>query len=188
MGERNGIRTRVGGGTSRPSGGLWDQQAQPGVDALAPFAGLSREEVEEVSRKVDACPWHARDVALRVRPYQRNPKPKLPTVPDGHSCEACNRTLSRERLDLDGPDGGRMWGVLEAEGYSPEPVALFASEDDAHRWVKFMTEEAEEDLRHACDHFAVVVVDIDGGFAWNSYDQPSEPALEAARRTLGGLP
>lgn len=68
-------------------------------------------------------------------------------------------------------DVAGMYGVFDAHGYDFEPLALFSDEDDAHRWVRFMTSEVEEDYRLGIEVCVTAVRHVQGE-GWNSYEKP----------------
>jgi len=69
---------------------------------------------------------------------------------------------------------GRMFGVFAAEGYSPCPIAMFATEDMAAEWLTWQESRGDERSIGNVD-YAIAPVDSLDGHVWNSHEPPPEP-------------
>jgi hypothetical protein len=101
------------------------------------------------------------------------------TAPD--QCPKCG---AAERYDRKGPDyiaepweeldvRGRMWGVFAAEGYSPEPIAIFSTEDQAHAWLTWQDSLGDDSTTAGAD-YTVGAIDALEGHCWNSHEDPPQ--------------
>lgn len=68
---------------------------------------------------------------------------------------------------------GRMFGVFAAEGYSPSPVAIFATEVLAEQWLAWQDSLGDDSATGGADYTIAPVDDLDGR-VWNSHDTPPE--------------
>lgn len=66
---------------------------------------------------------------------------------------------------------GRRYGIFDAEGYSPDPVAIFRSEDEAAAWMKWCESRGDDNPMGNCD-YVICPIDRLAGFVWNSHDTP----------------
>ena len=74
-----------------------------------------------------------------------------------------------EELDVT----GRRWGVFAAEGYSPDPIAIFRDEDDAIKWMNWQAELGDDSVIGNAD-YTICPIDALEGRAWNSHEPPPE--------------
>lgn len=67
-------------------------------------------------------------------------------------------------------DARRMWGVFDAIGYSPDPIALFRDRQSAEEWLAW--DESRGDDRTVWCETCVCPVDDIKGRVWNSIEPP----------------
>jgi hypothetical protein len=67
-----------------------------------------------------------------------------------------------------------MHGVFHAEGETPDPLALFRTQDAAARWLTWQTSLGDDGEVGGGDYTLAVVDQIDG-IAWNSHEAPPPP-------------
>jgi len=76
-------------------------------------------------------------------------------------------------------DARRMFGVFDAIGYSPDPIAMFRSEEDAKQWLA--DDAAKGDARSVCCETCVAPVDDVQGRVWNSHDPAPRDSVSDER-------
>lgn len=69
-------------------------------------------------------------------------------------------------------DCRRMWGVFDANGYSPDPIAVFRSEQMAAQWLAW--DKSRGDDSAVCCEPCICAVDNIIGRMWNSTEPPPE--------------
>ena len=103
--------------------------------------------------------------------------------------DTCPKCGARERYHNKGTDyvaepweeldvRGRMWGVFAAEGESPNPHAIFSTEEEAVAWLSWQESIGDENTIGNID-YTICPLDRLEGHAWNSHEPPpaeSEPA------------
>lgn len=63
-----------------------------------------------------------------------------------------------------------MFGVFDSMGHTPEPMALFQDQEDAERYVKWLTVDAPEDEQLVADQVVICEVHRIAGIVWNHID------------------
>jgi len=66
----------------------------------------------------------------------------------------------------------RMFGVFDSEAYSPDPIAIFRSEDAAHAWLDWQMNLHEDIQMIENLDYVVCVIDDLIGVTWNSHKPP----------------
>lgn len=66
----------------------------------------------------------------------------------------------------------RMYGVFLAEGYSPDPVAIFRTEAMATRWLAWQRALGDDNEVGSVLGYTIMVIDQLDGVAWNSHESP----------------
>lgn len=90
-------------------------------------------------------------------------------APERHPVQATDY-LARpwEELDV----RRRMYGVFHAEGHTPDPVAVFRTEDAAARWLTWQKTLGDDAEVGSTEDYTIMPVDQIDGVAWNSYEPP----------------
>jgi hypothetical protein len=107
---------------------------------------------------------------------------QIDATPAPDRCPQCGARERRERKgpdyigepweELDAPT--RMWGVFAAEGDSPRPRAIFATEQEAIDWLNWQESRGDDSSIGNVD-YAVCGIDALEGHAWNSINPIPEP-------------
>lgn len=81
---------------------------------------------------------------------------------------------------------GNRFAIVDQEGYSSDPLAIFRSREDAERYLRWQTEELPEDDRLPRHMYIVLEVRRIEGVVWNSYDpSPDEtPTVELVEERI----
>lgn len=65
--------------------------------------------------------------------------------------------------------GRRMWGVFDAEGLSPDPVAILRSEKAAVDWLEWQKTRGDEAEIVGAGAYVIMAIDQLDGVVWNSF-------------------
>lgn len=127
-----------------------------------------REAIKAIEKLLASGDVDDRRTAATPTPKTTEPAPARSGNGDDDDPRAV--TVNGEDIDLDGTEDFTGFAVAAAEDYDFDPVAIFASEDDAHAFVKWIQgDDAPEDLATNCD-MAVMPVFAAKLVAANHYD------------------
>lgn len=73
-----------------------------------------------------------------------------------------------------------FWGIFQAEGTTPAPMAMFPNKDAAEKHLEYMTKIVSEDERWGTEDWCIMPCSMEG-ITFNSYDDKSVEWSEGNR-------